>query len=257
MNRICALIGAMLLVVAPGMALADHTGQPVAAVPEPPSYEYVQQASFLQYDGTTLTLNGVAPSTIFFSDRPYRLTGQVDTATFTGLWANGPFAQDPPNAAISVLGETGAAPAIVELTSAAADGTTVKYGVKVLSGKLPDSAQNIAVFVDHGPRPYQRPVSGAHYYPYHPIPGPYCYHAPQAPECHYRPYHPYHPYYPPYHPYYYPGAAFAAGAAVGAAAASKPTTVYVYPLPNGPLPAQCHINSNHTRMICSVPLPPK
>ncbi|MCR9138981.1 MAG: hypothetical protein NXI27_23470 [Alphaproteobacteria bacterium] len=249
MNRPCALLSAMLLIFIPGLAMAQAVNQPV---PEPPSYEYVQQASSLQYDGQTLTLQGVAPSTIFFSDRPYRLTGQVDTATFANLWTapNGPFSQNPPNAAISVLGETGVSPAIVELTSATADGTSVAYGVKILSGEIPASAENIALFVDHGPRP----VNGVHYYPYHPVPGPYCYHAPQAPECRYRPYHPYHPYYPPYYPYYHPGAAFAAGAAVGAAAASRPTTVYVYPLPNGPLPAQCHINSNHTRMICSVPL---
>lgn len=226
--------------------MAQNVNQPPPAAP---SYEYVQQATSLQYDGETLTLQGVAPSTIFFSDHPYRLTGQVDIATFANLWSvpHGPFAQDPPNAAISVLGQTGVSPAIVELTSAAADGASIKYGVKILSGEIPASAQNVALFVDHGPRPY---------YPYHPVPGPYCYHAPQAPECHYRPYHPYHPYHPYYpYPYYHPGAAFAAGAVVGAAAASKPTTVYVYPLPSGPLPAQCHINSAHTRMICSVPLP--
>lgn len=250
MNRQFALLSAMLLAFIPGLAMAQTVNQPV---PAPPSYEYVQQASSLQYDGQSLTLQGVAPSTIFFSDHPYRLTGQVDTATFANLWTapNGPFASNPPNAAISVLGQTGVSPAIVELTSASADGASVTYGVKVLSGEIPASAENIALFVDHGPRP----VNGVHYYPYHPIPGPYCYHAPQAPECHYRPYHPYHPYHPYYpYPYYHPGAAFAAGAAVGAAAASKPTTVYVYPLPSGPLPAQCHINSNHTRMICSVPI---
>ncbi len=254
MNRLCAFFGAILIAWFPSLAAAQHVNQPV---PEAPAYEYVQQASSLQYDGQTLTLQGVAPSTVFFSDRPYRLTGHVDTATFADLWTapNGPFAQDPPNAAISVLGQTDVAPAIVELTSATADGTSVKYGVKVLSGEVPASAENIALFVDHA-----RASSGVHYYPYHPLPGPYCYHDPQAPECHYlrpyRPIYPYHRYYPyyPYPPYYHPGAAFAAGVAVGAAAARKPTTVYVYPIPHGPLPAHCHINSNHTRMICSVPI---
>ena len=174
----------------------------------------------------------------------------------------------PPNAAISVLGETDEAPAIVELTSAQMDGTSLKYGIKVLSGKLPESAQNVAVFVDHGPHPHGHPVSGHQvryypygpyhpYHPYHPVPGPYCYHAPQDPECHYHPYHPYPPY-PPYPPYY-PGAAFATGAIVGAAAASanqQPQQVYIYPIPaSGVIPAHCYINSNHTRMICSVPLP--
>ncbi|WP_136658559.1 hypothetical protein [Nitratireductor sp. XY-223] len=255
MYRLTALVGAVFLAFSPGLAQAQ---QPVPAAPAP-SYEYVQQASSLQFDGTTLTLQGVSPSTVFFTDRPYRLTGLVSTGQFAELWnaPDGPFASNPPNAAVSVLGNIKDAPAIVELTSAEMDGVQVKYGVKVLSGELPESADNVALFVDHGPNPHRQPVSGRHvgYYPYHPIPGPYCYHAPQDPECHYHPYHPYPPYPPyPYHPYYYPGAAFAAGAAVGAAAASQPQATYIYPIPAGPIPAHCYINSAHTRMICSVPI---
>ena len=256
MYRLSALFGAALLALGHGTAQAQ---QPVPAAPAP-SYEYVQQASALQFDGTTLTLQGVSPSTVFFSDRPNRLTGLVSTGQFADLWnsPDGPFASNPPNAAVSVLGNIKDAPAIVELTSAEMDGVQLKYGVKVLSGKLPESADNVALFVDRGPNP-RYPVSGHRvgyypYHPYHPVPGPYCYHAPQDPECHFHPYHPYPPY-PPYHPYYYPGAAFATGAVVGAAAASanQPGT-YIYPIPAGPIPAHCYINSAHTRMICSVPI---
>ena len=234
MKRITAVLGAILFAASPGAALAQDANQPVAMIPAP-SYEYVQQAASLQYDGQTLSLQGV-PSTIFFSDRPYRLSGQVDTETFAKLWVPpaGPFAIDPPNAAVTVLSDRENPPAVIELTSATVQDGGIAYGVKVLSGTLPDNAQNVALFVDA----------------YHPIPGPYCYHAPQAPECHY---YPYHPYYPP-HPYH-PAATFAAGAVTGAAIAnaSQPK-VYVYPVPSGPLPAQCHLNSNHTRMICSVPI---
>ncbi|MCY6381571.1 hypothetical protein [Hoeflea prorocentri] len=256
MSRLIALFGAAVLFLSPGLAAAQQAGQPVPAAPTI-SYEYVQQASSMTFDGTTLTLRGVAPSTIFFSDRPYRTAGQVSTGQFAELWKapGGAFSVTPPNAAVSVLGNVSDAPAIVELTSADMDGVELKYGVKIISGKLPESADNVALFVDHGPRPSSERNVG--YYPYHPVPGPYCYHAPQAPECHYHPYHPYHPYYPPYpyHPYYYPGAAFAAGAAVGAAAANanQPQT-YIYPIPAGPIPAHCYINSAHTRMICSVPI---
>ena len=170
-----------------------------------------------------------------------------------------------------MLGKTGEVPAIIELTSAQADGNSIKYGVKAVSGKLPDSAENVSLFIDHarfhgGPRAGVARVGNTHVgyvrHPYHPLPGPYCYHDPQAPECHYlHPYHPIHPYYPYwrrypyyYHPYAVAGAA-AAGAAVGAAAASQPQpVVYVYPIPTGPLPANCYITSSHTRMICSVPI---
>ncbi|MDA7946716.1 MAG: hypothetical protein MPJ78_04495 [Hyphomicrobiaceae bacterium] len=277
MPRFTLLVAIGLLLVGTAQAPAQQNEQAAKAAPVPvklntgPTYEYVQQAASMKFDGKTLTLNGLAPSTIFFSDAPYRLAGAVDLKTFTGLWdGNGPFANTPPNAALSVLGKPGDVPAIVELTSAQTDGNGIKYGVKTVSGKLPDSAENVALFIDHarfhgGPRAGVLRVGNTHVgyvrHPYHPLPGPYCYHAPQAPECHYlHPYHPIHPYYPWYRPYYpyHPAAvagAAAAGAAVGAAVASQPQpVVYVYPIPSGPLPANCYINSSHTRMICSVPI---
>lgn len=255
MHRLTVPVGAALLALCAAAAQAQDPGQPVPLpVVAAPDYEYVQQAGSMQFNGETLTLQGVAPSTIFFSDRPYRLTGHVPNATFVNLWS-GPFASDPPNAAVSVLGNFNEAPAIVELTGARLDGASLLYTVKVLSGKLPDNADNVAVFIDHGPRPFAHPAGYYPYHPYHPyhpVPGPYCYHAPQDPECRFHPYHPY-----PYHPFY-PAAAFATGAVVGAAAASAnqppPPPAYYYPIPVGPIPANCYINSNHTRMICSVPL---
>lgn len=251
MRRLSAVIGAIVLALSPFVVHAQNINQPVSMYPAP-AFEYVQQAVSLESDGKTMTLKGV-PSTVFFSDRPYRLTGHMDNAAFAKLWQgpNGPFASIVPNAAVSVLGDTQNPPAIVELTSAEVTGDSLKYGIQVLSGKVPESAESVALFVDHASRVHSTAASGYHAYPYHPVPGPYCYHSPQAPECHY---HPYHPYYPPYPPYYHPGAAFAAGAAVGAAAASANQPQYVYPIPTGPIPAQCYINSNHTRMICSVPI---
>lgn len=278
MPRFSVVLGLGLLLIGATGALAQQPqqaqpAQPATkAAPVPvklhtgPTYEYVQQAASMTFDGTTMTLSGLAPSTIFFSDAPYRLAGAVDLKTFTNLWqGSGPFASAPPNAAVSVLGKTDEAPVIVELTSAQADGSGIKYGVKAISGKLPDSAENVALFIDHvrgwaGPRAGGARIGNTrvgYYHPYHPLPGPYCYHDPQAPECHYlHPYHPYHPYYRryPYYPWGVAGAA-AAGAAVGAAAATPAQpVVYVYPIPSGPLPANCYINSSHTRMICSVPI---
>ncbi|MEM8743023.1 MAG: hypothetical protein AAGF14_00135 [Pseudomonadota bacterium] len=281
MPRFTVLAAVGLLLIGTAGVSAQQTQEAAKPAPAPvklqtgPTYEYVQQAASMKFDGKTLTLSGVAPSTIFFSDAPYRLAGAVDLKTFTGLWdGNGPFAGSPPNAALSVLGKTGEAPAVIELTSAKADGNGITYGVKTISGKLPESAENVSLFIDHvhgyiGPRAGAFRIGNTHvgyvrhpYHPYHPLPGPYCYHAPQAPECHYlHPYHPIHPYYPYYRPYYHPyhpaavAGAAAAGAAVGAAVASQPQPVtYVYPIPTGPLPANCYINSSHTRMICSVPI---
>ncbi len=257
-SRISLLAGALLLALGSGVAAAQTPPVPVSIEPAP-DFDYIQQAASMAFDGTTLTLSGLAPSTIYFSDRPYRETGQVDTPSFLALWAEGgSFAGDAPNAAITAMSAPDAQPAVVELTSAELDGADVKYSVKVLSGDLPSSATDIAIFVDRGDRPRRTSYSGSvkgTYYPVHPLPGPYCYHDPQAPECHYHPYHPYQPYYPPYHPYY-PGA-YAAGVATGAAIASanQPQPVYyVYAIPTGQLPPNCYINSTHTEMICTVPL---
>jgi|GEM_PF-1040640 len=242
--------------------------QPANADPSaPPEYDYVQQAGEMTFEGSTLTLSDANTGVLFFSDRPYRLGGQISNADFAGYWSlDDGFKGDPPNAVVSLLSETGKAPALVELTTASTEGSSVVYGVKVLRGELPDSAKGVALFIDRSPRPRHDTTAAAHgsvgFEPY----GPYCYHSPQDPRCKawhhpYQPvYPPYHPYYPPYHPaygpYYHPGAAYAAGVATGAAMANaaKQPAYYYYPIPTGPLPPNCWINSQHTQMVCTVPL---
>jgi len=72
-----------------------------------PSYMFVQNANGGTFtknaDGNyTLTLQGVSSQTIFFSDRPVRDAGQVETQTFLNqLCFN---TKNPPNAAVDVLG---------------------------------------------------------------------------------------------------------------------------------------------------------
>ena len=101
------------------------------------------------YDGKTLTLNGVGP-TIFFSDRPQRVTGQVRTAEFIGHWDKGSdnFAENPPNASLSIFGDKEIRTAIVELTSPKLKGNTLSYRVKVLKGQLPGSFKESSLFID-------------------------------------------------------------------------------------------------------------
>ncbi|MEM0909265.1 MAG: hypothetical protein AAGJ94_18015, partial [Pseudomonadota bacterium] len=144
-----ALLALVSLAAGPAVAQSDVIqGGPLPA----PSYDFVQQASSMTYDGTTMTLSGIAPATVFFSDRPYRMTGQLTNQQFVALWQGngGTFVGDPPNAAVSVLSNTTTAPAIVELRSAALNGDSLSYDVTVLSGELPRSADNIALFIDRG-----------------------------------------------------------------------------------------------------------
>jgi hypothetical protein len=50
---------------------------------------FVQTAHGMTSDGTTLTLEGVTPSTLYFSDRPQRIVGHVATDDFIDLWGEG------------------------------------------------------------------------------------------------------------------------------------------------------------------------
>ena len=68
---------------------------------------FVQNAEGVTYRDGRLTLDGVSPTTIFFSDRPERVAGHVTVADFLRSWSEGAdsFEKDPPNAVLSVLNE--------------------------------------------------------------------------------------------------------------------------------------------------------
>jgi hypothetical protein len=144
--------------------------------------------------GNKLTLTGVSPNSIVFADRPVRAAGHVLTAHFIKEWDVGvdSFAKDPPNATISVLSGDGATvkDAVVVLKAPKLEGDNLSFEVSVLEGDLTDATGAAALFIDwfavRGP--YGGAVVG------------------RAPAWHGA-------------WYAHPGAAFAAGAAVGAAAA--------------------------------------
>ena len=56
-------------------------------------------------DQNRLTLRQLSPVTLFFSDRPERVAGNMKTADFVPFWSDGKdsFLSDPPNADISIL----------------------------------------------------------------------------------------------------------------------------------------------------------
>ncbi|MQT13716.1 hypothetical protein [Segnochrobactrum spirostomi] len=111
---------------------------------------FTQQASSMKFDGKTLTLEGVAPSTSFYADRPQQTTGYLTTAQFVKLWtaSQDSFKNDPPNAALSFVGDKDAEPVVVELMNVSGSGDTLSYSVNVLEGKLPDSAGAVNLVID-------------------------------------------------------------------------------------------------------------
>ena len=50
----------------------------------------MQIARTVTSDQTTLTMQDVSPSTLYFSDRPERVIGQLTTEQFVEQWTEGP-----------------------------------------------------------------------------------------------------------------------------------------------------------------------
>jgi hypothetical protein len=120
---------------------------------------FVQSAHELTSSSDTLTLHGVAPSTLFFSDRPQRVVGHLSSRKFVNQWGEGEnsFAEDPPNAVVSFLEEGDAVPE--EVTMVLREPRLVEhvltYKVEILDGKLPARAGPCSLFID----PIGRPLS--------------------------------------------------------------------------------------------------
>lgn len=70
---------------------------------------FVQTAKSVVFENGKLTLNGLAPTTLYFSDRPDRVVGHITSDEFLDAWDEGEdsFADDPPNAALSVFSHDG------------------------------------------------------------------------------------------------------------------------------------------------------
>lgn len=116
---------------------------------DPVQLLFVQNSVTGSYDGKRLTLNGVG-STLFFSDRPERVTGHVQNQEFISHWDKGSdnFASNPPNATLSIFGEKGVSSTVVELTNPKLENNNLSYEVKVLDGKLPATFKEASLFID-------------------------------------------------------------------------------------------------------------
>jgi hypothetical protein len=158
MNKksLCALftVSMLTLSVSAGNLI---TNKSVEAKPAPETKEvsdpvqllFVQNSVTGSYDGKRLNLNGIG-STVFFSDRPERVAGHVQTQEFISHWDQGSdnFASNPPNGTLSIFGEKGANSVVVELTDPKLENNNLSYQVKVLQGTLPANFQESSLFID-------------------------------------------------------------------------------------------------------------
>jgi hypothetical protein len=115
----------------------------------------VINANGASLQGGTLTLNGVAPNSIVFADRPVRAAGHTLTTHLLEEWSpsnqsDESFTKDPPNATISVFNNDGSKirDAVVVLKTAKLEGDKLTFGVDVLEGELTGGDGPAALFID-------------------------------------------------------------------------------------------------------------
>jgi hypothetical protein len=118
-----------------------------------PSFLFVQSAQKIDYKDGVMTLHGVPSQTLFFTDRPNRLVGNLQTEKFVARWTEdkgpGGFASNPPNAAVTLFQPDGAKTAIVELTNPRLEGDKLSYNVKVLQGIASAQPAQGVLFIDN------------------------------------------------------------------------------------------------------------
>ncbi len=152
------LMTAAALFAVPAMAIAgDAISAPAQKTIGSPGGEMIPSLGVINSHGAslqggTLTMNGVSLNAIVFADRPVRAAGHVLTKDFLKDWdaGVGTFAKDPPNATISVLSADGASveDAVVVLKSPKLDGDKLTFKVAVLEGKISKATGPAALFID-------------------------------------------------------------------------------------------------------------
>ena len=136
----------------------------LAAGHEQPNLEevqllFVQNARDVVVRKDRLTLIGVNPTTIFFSDRPKRIAGHMYTEEFVLDWqeetGKESFHANPPNAALSVFGKEEIVDMVVTLKNPRLAGGALVYDITELEdeGQIPSGPA--ALFID----PIGRPLS--------------------------------------------------------------------------------------------------
>src|SRR5215210_3143634 len=125
---------------------------------------FVQSATAFSSGPGSITLLGLADSTVYFADRPRREIGHIPSHRFVELWEAGAhsISVDPPNAVLSFLEAPGPVPedAVVVLRGPMLNGDALTYSVEVLEGTLPARSGPCSLFIDVFGRPLS-PVVGS------------------------------------------------------------------------------------------------
>jgi len=115
---------------------------------------FVQVADDIRADAATLRLVGVAQQTLYFSDRPVRIAGNLTMGGYLDEWkaTEGPdnFGNNPPNATLSVYepGQATNSIAVIVISHPVVDGRDLVYDYKLIEGAMPRSGGAASLFID-------------------------------------------------------------------------------------------------------------
>lgn len=131
--------------------------------PTPLDAVFVQSADAMTSGPSTVTLQGLSSSTIYFADDPRREVGHLPTSGFVELWgAEDAFAVDSPSAVISFVDDDEAlGDVFVVVREPRLEDGALTYSVDVLEGTLPAIAGPCALFIDASGRLFSRISVGA------------------------------------------------------------------------------------------------
>ena len=111
---------------------------------------FVQTAHSVAFNNGTLTLKGVAPTTLFFADRPKREVGHMTMKDFLKDWDKGKnsFATDPPNAVLSIFDKDKITDVVIVLSKPRLKDQNLSYDVSILDGEMPAAGGESSLFID-------------------------------------------------------------------------------------------------------------
>jgi hypothetical protein len=114
------------------------------------NFLFVQYAQSVTLSEGVLTLKGVPPETLYFSDRPHRIVGRETTQKFVKSWDKGEesFSETPPNAVLAIMHKPVPLDLVVVLKDPVLEGDTLTYQVKVLEGPDSGEGEESALFID-------------------------------------------------------------------------------------------------------------
>jgi hypothetical protein len=118
---------------------------------------FVQNSHDVSLEKGRLTLKKIGSTTIFFTDRPQRTAGHMTTKDFVDDWGVGEnsFADNPPNASLSIFGQDEIVDIVVTLKNPRFEGDNLIYDIAVLEEDVGPISGESSLFID----PIGRPLS--------------------------------------------------------------------------------------------------